>query len=96
MDAGDLCPGRRQTLFQNATVRILAHHADTDGQGAERRQIGGHRAGAAAARFRLRHPQNGDRGFGADPRGIPVDVDIEHEVPGDEDPRPAKIPNGLQ
>ena len=82
--------------FSTRAVGILAHHADADGRRTERRQIGRDRAGPAAPRLRLRHPQDGDGGLRTDPGGVAVDVDIEHEVAGDENLRRAQVSDRLE
>ncbi len=93
---GDVRPDGGQTLAERRAVGVLTRYADTDRRGAQRCQIGRDRRRAAAAGFRLRHFQNGNRRLRADPHGVAVHVDVEHEIAGDENLRCAKVPYCLE
>ena len=80
-----------QQLRDSAAFVIVAHHGGKDRLGAERGQHGGHAAGAAQAVLPALDPQNGNRGFGADPLHVAPDVAVQHHVAHQQHPRPGVL-----
>ena len=91
----DIRPHADQLVFQQPSISVVSDNANADGFGPQSGQIGSDGSGPPATVFGLRYLQYRDRCLGADPKGVAVDVDVQHEVADDKDIRRTEVANRL-